>query len=164
MSVSFYGMAEGKNGARPPRILFVCLGNIIRSPLCEGLLRHLVLPAVTIDSAAITNHDLGQHPAEHAQTIARKNGFDISSHISRLVTPADYRRFDIIVALEGYVYRGLLRMQPQGSKAIVRQFVACVNIANPWASRYADFEKTYKQIEGGMGPFIEECVPTQYRK
>jgi protein-tyrosine phosphatase len=150
--------------SRPPRVLFVCLGNIIRSPLCEGLLRHRVLPSVQIDSAASTRDDLGQHPAEHAQTVARKNGFDISSHVARLVTPEDFRKFDVLVSLQKSVYSALERLKPANSKAIVCEFVPGKNISNPWYAGYDEFEEMYTEIEEGMPPFMEKYMPQKYRK
>jgi protein-tyrosine phosphatase len=83
-----------------PAVLFVCLGNYIRSPVCEGLLRKLVQPQVIVDSAAITTDDLDSRPHKFAQKISRKHDFDISSHIARLIRPDDYDRFDVIVSLE----------------------------------------------------------------
>jgi protein-tyrosine phosphatase len=112
----------------------------------------------------VTSDDLGQHPANHAQTVARKHGFDISSHISRLVKRGDFEQFDVIVSLEGWVQSELERMRPQGSKSIVCEFVRGKNISNPWAAPLSAFEKMYEQIEAGMGPFIEKYIPKQYRQ
>jgi protein-tyrosine phosphatase len=157
-------MTLWSDGSRAPRVLFVCLGNIIRSPLCEGLLRYRVLPSVQVDSAASTYDDIGQHPNQHAQKVAKKHGFDISSHIARLVTTEDFTKFDILVSLEESVYRDLERMKPRGSKAIVCEFVPGQDISNPWYAGYREFESMYVEIEEGMPPFMEKYIPQKYRK
>jgi protein-tyrosine phosphatase len=152
-------MSADKN----PSVLFVCLGNIIRSPLCEGLLRSCVDRSVRIDSAAVTADDLDQHPMNHAQTVARQHGFDISSHISKLITDEDFARFDIIVALERYVYDCLKRSQPRGSKALICEFVPGKNIPNPWCGSLSDVQSMYVQIERGMKEFIRKYIPEHLR-
>jgi protein-tyrosine phosphatase len=149
---------------QPFSILFVCLGNIIRSPTCEGLLRTLVQPSVLVDSAACTRGDLGQSPAEHAETICKEHGFDISSHVSRLITDDDFRKFDLIVSLEHYVHTCLEEMRPPGSRASIVEFVPGKDIDNPWWAPYEQFERMYAQIEAGMGPFIKKHIPQHLQK
>jgi protein-tyrosine phosphatase len=149
---------------RAPAVLFVCLGNYIRSPICEGLLRQLVQPQVTVDSAAVTRDDIGSHPHQHAQKISKIHGFDISSHISRLIRRDDFDRFDVIVSLEPSVYRSLVSQKPPNSKARVVEFAPGVGIRNPWASPYSEFELMYKEIEAGMTNFIAREIPAPFRK
>ena len=96
-----------------PKVLFCCLGNIIRSPICEGLLRHKYGDKVFADSAAVTRDDLDSHPEENAIIVAKEHGFDISEHISRLVTLDDFEKFDLIVSLERRVHRILESMKPK---------------------------------------------------
>jgi protein-tyrosine phosphatase len=145
-------------------VLFVCLGNIIRSPTCEGLLRTRVKPSVFVDSAACTRDDIGQNPSEHAQTVCQEHGFDISSHVSRLITDDDFRQFDLIVSLESYVHETLEEIRPPGSRATLCEFVPGEDIDNPWWQPYEAFVEMYGQIEEGMGPFIEKHIPRVFRK
>lgn len=140
-------------------VLFVCLGNIIRSPTCEGLLRTLVTPNVTVDSAAVTRDDLGQHPHRHVQRLAREHGYDISGHVSRLITAKDYSDFDIIVALEPYVFSCLKQRKPSNSKAQICEFAPGVAISNPWCGGKRDFDEMYQEIEHWMPKFIEKHIP-----
>ena len=78
----------------PHSVMFVCLGNIIRSPLSEGLFRKIVNNyadqsnnnKILVDSSAVGSYDLGQHPVDFSQQIALENGFDISKHVSKLIT------------------------------------------------------------------------------
>ncbi|OHT16343.1 low molecular weight phosphotyrosine protein phosphatase [Tritrichomonas foetus] len=144
-------------------VLFVCLGNVIRSPVCEGLLRHLV-NNVKVDSAAVTEDDINCHPNKFSQRIAREHGYDISSHISRLVTKKDFQDFDLIVSLEEYVFELLEDMKPANSHAKVVRF-APYDIDNPWWNPYEDFVVMYKQIEKEMDVFIRNYInPANIKK
>ncbi|OHS99186.1 low molecular weight phosphotyrosine protein phosphatase [Tritrichomonas foetus] len=148
--------------SKPPSVLFVCLGNIIRSPICEGLLKHRT-HGLVIDSAACTRDDLNQHPNKHAQRISKEHGFDISTHVSRLITDADFKKFDIVVSLENYVQRRLQQMKPKDATCQIVRF-ASYDIDNPWASPYRDFVPMYGQIERAMDEFIEKYIDKAYIK
>lgn len=98
-----------------PSILFVCLGNICRSPLAEGALRaeanRLRLDLI-VDSAGTGNWHAGEPPDERAQRTALKNGVDISGLRARQVTKADFRRFTHIIALDHENLANLRKLQP----------------------------------------------------
>jgi protein-tyrosine phosphatase len=104
----------------PVSILFVCLGNICRSPLAEAAFRaeaeRLGLD-VHIDSAGTGDWHLGHSPDRRAAAVASRNGVDISHLRARQVTPDDFRNFDHIVALDEQNLRDLRRMKPAGAKA-----------------------------------------------
>ena len=141
-------------------VLFVCLGNIIRSPTCEGLFRKLTKGKYRVDSAAVTDDDLHQHPHKLAIRISKEHGFDISNHISRLITDEDFQNFDIIVSLESYVQRCLHRLKKRipSSKAQVVPFTDC-DVLNPWMGNYQDFVEMYSVIESSMNNFIKKYFP-----
>jgi protein-tyrosine phosphatase len=149
---------------KAPAVLFVCLGNYIRSPICEGLLRTLVTPDVFVDSAAVTYDDIGSTPHPHAQKVARLHGFDISGHVSRLITAEDFARFDVVVSLEPSVQRALVSRKPPKSNARVVEFVPGVCVRNPWASPYREFELMYNEIQQAMPKFIGKEIPVKFRK
>lgn len=91
-------------------ILFVCLGNICRSPIAEGVARALIEQGghgITVDSAGTGNWHVGEAPCEHSITVARNHGVDISHLRARQVTKADFAAFDLIVALDASNYRDL---------------------------------------------------------
>ncbi len=98
-------------------MLFVCIENIIRSPVCEGLFKTTVKSDAVVDSAAVTNDDLSHNPNRGSQAVAREKGFDISGHVSRQITDDDFRKFAIIVSLEKCVHRRLLSIAPKDSIA-----------------------------------------------
>jgi len=84
------------------KILMVCLGNICRSPLAEGILQHkLKLAGIQwmVDSAGTNGYHVGEHPHRLSQKVAVENGIDISRQISRQFVKEDFIRFDKIYAM-----------------------------------------------------------------
>ena len=101
-------------------VLFVCLGNICRSPLAEAALRaeaERLGIDVEVDSAGTGDWHLGHPPDRRAAAVASRNGVDISHLRARQVGPGDFRRFDHIVALDAQNLRDLKAMRPSDSKA-----------------------------------------------
>jgi protein-tyrosine phosphatase len=103
-----------------PAVLFVCLGNICRSPLAEAAFRseaeRLGL-TIDIDSAGTGDWHVGRPPDPRAIAAARRNGIDITRLRARQVTAKDFRRFDHIVALDGENLADLRRLAPSNGKA-----------------------------------------------
>ena len=95
-------------------ILFVCLGNICRSPLAEGIARELLKTreeAIRIDSAGTGGWHIGEPPCERSIDIAKKYGIDISNQRARSVNPYDREMFDIVVAMDSSNYYDLIRIK-----------------------------------------------------
>lgn len=87
------------------KVLFVCMGNICRSPTAEGILRKMLIEAeldgdVKVDSAGTHAYHLGKNPDPRAQAAAAKRGYDISELVSRQVTDEDFREADMILAMD----------------------------------------------------------------
>ena len=93
------------------RILMVCLGNICRSPLAEGILRDktnkLGIP-VFIDSAGTSNYHIGEHPDKRTVANALKNGVDISKLKARQFKISDFDEFDIIFVMDSSNYSNVI--------------------------------------------------------
>lgn len=92
---------------QPTRIgvLFVCMGNICRSPTAEGVFRHRaaaagLLPWLDVDSAGTHGWHHGAPPDERSQRHARRRGYDLSALRARPVVPADFERFHLILAMD----------------------------------------------------------------
>ena len=103
------------------RILYVCLGNICRSPTAEGVLRAKAGDRdVMIDSAGTGGWHVGNPPDPRAVAEARGRGIDISGLRARQVTADDFHDFDHILAMDGSNLAALERMRPVGSKADLR--------------------------------------------
>ena len=98
------------------RILTVCLGNICRSPTAEAALR-AVLPDARIDSAGTGDWHVGKPPYGPMQAAAQTAGLDLSSLRARQVTPADFTRFDLIIAMDAENLADLRAIQPTDATA-----------------------------------------------
>jgi protein-tyrosine phosphatase len=112
----------------PHRVLFVCLGNICRSPSAEGVLRHLAATeapqlALEIDSAGTAYYHLGAPPDPRSQRAALRRGIDISGLRARQIAEDDFARFDLILAMDEANLRELQAMQPRNSRAKVKLFL-----------------------------------------
>jgi len=93
------------NYKRKISVLFVCMGNICRSPTAEGVFRHVVKQAgmqdqIRIDSAGTHAYHIGESPDKRSQAVAKKNGVDLSTQIARKVQASDFDKFDYILAMD----------------------------------------------------------------
>jgi protein-tyrosine phosphatase len=119
--------AAGLKGT-PHRVLFVCLGNICRSPTAEGVLRYLAAKeaphlALEIDSAGTADYHIGAPPDPRSQRAALGRGIDIRGLRARQVTADDFARFDLILAMDRENLRELRAIQPRNSRASLRLFL-----------------------------------------
>ena len=139
-------------------VLFVCLGNICRSPLAEAAFRREAERRgldVEVDSAGTGDWHLGHAPDRRAQAVAKRNGVDIAHLRARLVTPEDFQRFDHIIALDAHNLADLGRMQPDGSKAELSLLLDHVEgragaaVADPYHGDDSHFDETWADITAG---------------
>jgi low molecular weight protein-tyrosine phosphatase len=105
------------------RILFVCLGNICRSPTAEGVVRHLSTgQALTLDSAGTSNWHAGNPPCPQMINAAAGRGYDISSLRARQLRPADFTRFDLIIGMDDENISDIEALRPEGNATPLRRF------------------------------------------
>jgi len=140
------------------RVLFVCLGNICRSPLAEAALRaeaeRLGLD-VEVDSAGTGDWHVGQPPDPRAQAVAARNGVDISALRARQVTRADFSRFDYVIALDASNLSNLIAMRPDGAQAQVSLLLDHVEgregeaVADPYHGDDSHFDVTWSDVTEG---------------
>lgn len=100
------------------KLLFVCLGNICRSPSAENIMRHLVHQAnldhlITCDSAGTASYHVGNSPDRRMAAAAQRQGIPLVG-AARQFTAADFTAFDLILAMDQDNYRDILRLDPQG--------------------------------------------------
>jgi len=154
-----------------PSILFVCLGNICRSPLAEGIFRDLAARegvAVEVDSAGTGDWHLGHPPDARAQAAAAKNGVDIGGLRARLVTPDDFRRFDHIVAMDASNLANLEAMRPEGATAEVRRLLdyareaGVPDVPDPYYGGPEGFDATYRLVVAGAKGLLEHVKREQH--
>jgi len=133
------------------RVLFVCLGNICRSPTAEGVLRQLLAAEaphlqVDIDSAGTADYHIGSAPDVRTQRAAMRRGIDLSGLGARQVAPNDFERFDLILAMDRQNLRALEALRPRNSKARLKLFMEyaarpdCLELPDPYCGDAADFE------------------------
>lgn len=109
-------------------VLFVCLGNICRSPAAEGVFRTLVAREgldgeISCDSAGTGTWHVGEPPDERMTRAAARRGVDLSPLRARKATAADFDRFDYILAMDQDNLANLSRMQPPGFDGRLRRFL-----------------------------------------
>jgi len=148
-------------------MLFVCLGNICRSPLAEAAFRaeaeRLGLE-VEIDSAGTGDWHVGRAPDPRAQAVAARNGVDIAHLRARQVTAGDFERFDYIVALDEKNLRDLERMRPAGAKAKLSLLLDHVPgragsaVADPYYGGDADFDLAWADVSAGARGLAERIA------
>ena len=132
------------------RILFVCLGNICRSPAAEGVVRSLA-PHLITDSAGTGGWHVGEAPYGPMQTAARARGYDISDLRARQFSPMDFSLFDLIVAMDTENLHDIETLRPAGEITPVRLFTDYApdagtdTIPDPYYTQ--DFESALNLIE-----------------
>nr|WP_319391473.1 low molecular weight protein-tyrosine-phosphatase [uncultured Cohaesibacter sp.] len=114
--------------AHPKSILFVCLGNICRSPLAEGVLRQKVkenglADRFLLDSAGLGAWHIGSRPDNRTITVARQHGTDITDIRARRIAPEDFYAFDLILAMDRDNLRDIRAMQPRDGTAEVALYL-----------------------------------------
>jgi protein-tyrosine phosphatase len=144
----------------PLRILFVCLGNICRSPTAEGALRRLCaaeVPAldIEVDSAGTGAYHLGEPPDPRSRRAAAAHGIDLSPLRARQVERRDFARFDLILAMDRQNLRALRAMSPPGSRARLELFLEFAGgpggpgdgeVPDPYMGTAADFERVLEIV------------------
>jgi protein-tyrosine phosphatase len=148
-------------------VLFVCLGNICRSPLAEAAFRReaerLGLDAIA-DSAGTGDWHVGRPPDRRAVAIAARNGIDISHLRARQVSRADFEHFDHIVALDAANLRDLTRMRPAGGRAGLSLLLDHVEgregeaVADPYHGDADHFELTWSDVVEGASALARKIA------
>jgi protein-tyrosine phosphatase len=139
------------------RILFVCTGNICRSPMAEGILKDKLYNRRIrgeVDSAGLEEFHVGDAPDKRAQITSLNHGIDISGHRARLVTPDDFDRFDKIFIMDSYHYQQLATMSRSDTDMqkvdYIRNMVEPgrnLEVADPWYNGMQAFENTFEQLD-----------------
>ena len=141
------------------RILMVCLGNICRSPLAEGIMQHLADEqglGWEVDSAGTGNWHVGEHPDRRSIRTARNHDIDISKQVCRQFRRRDFSNFDYILVMDKYNLSDALNMAPDEEAASkVKLLLGNREVPDPY---YDDslFEPVFELIEQGCKDFIRQ--------
>ena len=151
-------------------VLFVCMGNICRSPLAEGAFRAEAQRRrldVIVDSAGTGGWHAGEPPDHRAQAAAARRGVDISDQRARQVRRDDFHHFDHIVALDTDNFAHLERMRPPGSKALLSLLLDHVEgregeaVADPYYGGDSHFDVTWADVSEAAIALAERLAEEQ---
>lgn len=153
------------------RILFVCLGNICRSPAADGIMHRLVAERgledrIEIDSAGTYRGHRGELPDSRMRTAAAKRGYDLT-HRSRPVQFSDFEEFDMLLAMDDENYETLHRAapSPEAAQKIFRMVEFCRHhpdrhyVPDPYYEGHEGFELVLDLLEDGCEGLLERLLP-----
>lgn len=148
------------------KVLFVCMGNICRSPLAEGafsnlLEQHRLGEFISTDSAGTHDYHIGEPPDPRAQASALRRGMDISAQRARLVQREDFARFDYILAMDRQNYARLEKLSTPDDRRKLRLFLDYaphlgeVEVPDPYYGGPGGFERVLDMVEEAAQGLLE---------
>lgn len=146
------------------KILFICHGNICRSPMAEFVMKELVKKSgrtdIYIESAATSTEEIGNDIHPGTKRKLREEGIPFERRAARRMTAADYSRFDLIVGMDTENIRNILRItggDPENKVRRLLEFTERVrDIADPWYT--GDFDETFRDIDRGCRGILENRI------
>lgn len=142
------------------KILFVCLGNICRSPLAEGIARNYIQMhdlQIEVQSAGTGSWHIGESPCENSQIVAQNHNIDISTQKARQVNTEDFITFDYIIALDASNLRDLKQMGCNKAIKLGNYGYNGEDVPDPYFfDGFEGFEKVYSMIETSVITFLKQ--------
>lgn len=149
------------------RILFVCLGNICRSPTAEGVFRALAERAASrivthVDSAGTAGYHIGDPPDPRTQAAAARRGYDLGMLRARQVLREDFSRFDLMLAMDRANLAALQQLAPRDSTARIELMLALsrhpthVEVPDPYYGQTADFDLVVDLVEAASRDLLQQ--------
>lgn len=143
------------------KILFVCTGNICRSPTAEGVLRHLAAQlemSVHVESAGTHDYHVGEPPDARAQRHAKGRGYDLSRQRARHVHERDFEEFDVIVAMDRGHLQILQQHCPPEHQGKLRLLVDGRDVPDPYFGGPEGFERVLDMVEAACRDLLHELA------
>ena len=153
------------------KILFVCHGNICRSPMAEFVMKDMVRKAgrereFFIASAATSSEELGNPVYPPARRMLHKHGIDCAGKTARRMNRSDYDEYDLLIGMDFANLRNMERIcggDPEGKIRLLLDFAGRhAEVADPWYT--GNFEVTYQDVLAGCQGLLEECISCQKKK
>lgn len=149
------------------RVLMVCMGNICRSPTAEGVLRHQLREAglhdaVEVDSAGTHDYHVGAPPDRRSQQHAARRGYDLSALRARAVSPRDFERFDLVLAMDEDNLERLERICPPHRRDRLKLLMAYAGepgqtiVPDPYYGGTEDFERVLDLVERACAGLVAD--------
>ena len=151
------------------KIMFVCHGNICRSPMAEFVMKDLVKKAgleneFVIASSAVSAEELGNHVYPPAKKVLKEHGISVGDKHAELLTRRDYDLYDLLIAMDTSNLRNIdriIRSDPEGKVHLLMSYAGkSASVADPWYT--GDFETAYNDISEGCEGLLRSL--TQGRK
>lgn len=156
------------------KVLFVCLGNICRSPLAEGVFKHMVLgqnleDEITADSAGTSGWHIGEHPDPRSIEVARKNGIELDSY-GRGANTDDFKEFDYIIAMDISNYADLKSLPGSSMHGAARLFLMRdfddigkgLDVPDPYYGGDDGFTYVFELLQRSCQNLLEE-IKSEYK-
>jgi protein-tyrosine phosphatase len=151
------------------KVLFVCMGNICRSPMAEGMFRKAIEAAgldrhVVADSAGTHAYHVGSAPDPRAQQAVQRRGADIAQLRGRKVADADFEDFDYILVMDGDNYSQLIQRAPSHHHGKIRRLLSFsrkypnLDVVDPYYGGAQGFEENLDMIEDAVQGLIREII------
>lgn len=143
------------------KVLFVCLGNICRSPMAEYVFKYMIkkegIEEIYIDSAATSSEEIGNSIHYGTRNKLKEMNIDYGNHLARQITKQDYEKFDYIIGMEDRNIKGIKRIVGEDTENKIYRLLDFSknprDIADPWYT--GNFDKTYDDIVEGLEAFLD---------
>ena len=151
------------------KILMVCLGNICRSPMAEGILeskaKKLGLPWEVDSAGTNNNYHIGEAPHPLSQKVARLHSVDISKQCARAFVPEDFDRFDKIYAMSGDILEGMKKIarkkfRPEKTDLLLNEIYPGQNldVPDPWYGEEPNYHEVFEMIDKACDKIVEKYL------
>ena len=153
------------------KVLFVCLGNICRSPMAEAILKkkiqeHPEKPEFQVESAGTGSWHIGEFPDPRTIEVGEKKGL-IFDTTAKQVKESDFDAFDYIIAMDHKNYENLITLNPDAESKIIMMASFLKNneseIADPYWGEIRDFQKLYEQLDIAIDGLLNYLIKTNQR-
>jgi protein-tyrosine phosphatase len=141
------------------KVLFVCTGNICRSPTAEGVLKEMARKSgvqLHVESRGTHDYHVGEPPDDRAQRHAKGRGYDLSAQRARHISKRDFEEFDLVLAMDRGHLRILQRLCPPQHAGKLRLFLQQTDVPDPYYGGPEGFEQVLDLVEAACRGLLEE--------